>query len=230
MRQVIVLVEATLDASPISSIGGRAVPDVGGYVASGIIDDCVDVAGRTLTFACADLAGASPSVVRFVHPSGEWDDYAGPGVGWLSDPERTPAEKGLPVTEVLGEAGIASIVGDTVELDADPPALAPGDVVYLVGEGEHAGAPGWLYAKVLVDRDGNRAVHHYRAVDVASDDRIAATASASSTHRFPAPPPGSTLEVTARVVYRRQADAVASVYGWAREDTEIGRATASLTP
>lgn len=227
LRQVLVLVDGTIDGASVPAIGGRAVPDVGGYSARGVVGTDASVAGRDVTIPGAV---ASAGVVRFVRPTGEWDDYDGPGVGWLSAPERTAIEKGLPIFEVLGEVAVASVAGDVVTLAGDPPPTLPGDVVYACGDGEWAGAAGWLFTKVLVDRDGERGVHHYRAVDVASDNRIAAGASATTSHRFPTAPAGSTLRVSARVVYRRYADAVARVYGWPREDLAIRSATGTFSP
>ncbi len=228
MRQVFVLIEATLDDVPVPAVGGRAVPDVGGWRAKGTVGDDVDVVGRSIRFAGRTLDDVDASAVRFVRPTGEWDDYAGPGVGWLSGPERTPEEKGLPVHDVIGETAVDSLAGDTATLASDPPAVLPGDVVYLVGEDDQAGAAGWVYAKTLVDRDGERGVHHYRAVDVASDNRIPATGESSTRHRFPAAEAGSALRVTARVVYRRYAVPVARAYAWDVGDLEIGSAEAEL--
>ena len=206
------------------------MPDVGGYLSTGVIGDSVELDGTTLTFTPTPASSTTPLDVQFVRPTGEWDDYAGSGVGWHSQPDRSAKEKGLAIFEFVGET--AAIVQDdgSLELENLPPDVRPGDVAYLVGEGQWAGASGWLYSKVLVDRNGERGVHHYRAVDIASDNRISMGASAISEHRFPSPGTGSVLEVKAEVVYRRQSHAVARVYGWPHEDLLFASETAQWPP
>ena len=164
--------------------------------------------------------------MRFARPTGSWEDYDGPGIGWFSEPERSPEEKGLPHFDWLGEVAIASVGPEGIVLAGPPPAVMDGDHVYIVDSRMWAGAPGWLYAKILVGADGQRAVHHYEAVDIASDNRIAAGAKGTSVHRYPKPADGTVLTVAARVVYRRQAAGVASGYGWPLEDLEVATATA----
>ena len=218
MRQLIVLVEAVDDSgSPIAASGGQAVPDVGGLLVEAELGVGVLLSDLELTFPGVDLPAATAA--RFVRPTGLWDDYDGPGTASFSG---LPAEqKGLPIHTVLGEVALASVNGEVATLAAEAPALEPGDRVYLVEGHDRAGAPGWLYGKVLVDDDGRRGVPHYRAVDIASDNRLASAGSDSSTHRFPAPWPGQTFTVTARLIFRDYAAPVARMYGWDVQDVEL---------
>src|SRR5204862_299396 len=82
------------------------------------------------------------------------------------------AQKGMPIEEVAGEARILSVSGDQVTLDR---ALPAGQLAYLgdddpggalPGDGDPspavAGAPGFAFARVLVDPDGVRMAPHHR--------------------------------------------------------------------
>ena len=221
LRQIIVLVSALdADGQPVEATGGQVVPDVGGYLAMGTIGADASVSELDLELSGQELEGAL--IARFVRPTGEWTDYSGPGT--TSFAEATAAEKGLPVYEFLGEVELSSITGDSAILASQPPETRRGDVVFLCAEGHHAGAPGWLYAKVLVDSEGRRGVAHYRALDVASDNRIAAFSSATSEHRFPST---AGLTVTATVVRRDYGAAVAERYGWDFGDRDGGSASES---
>ena len=80
--------------------------------------------------------------------------------------------------------------GEVAVLSTPAPDVQPGDLVYLTTLDELAGATGWIYAKALVDHEGNPGVAHYRAVDMVSDNRIAVGQSNLTRHHFPAPWPG----------------------------------------
>ena len=54
----------------------------------------------------------------------------------------------------------------------------------LASSGAWAGAAGFGFAKVLVGPRGERMVPHFRAVDVASDNRLPFGSSWTSEHRF----------------------------------------------
>ncbi len=226
MRQLIVLVEAVDDnGDPLPASGGQAVPDVGGRLVEGELGVDAILTDLELAFAGQDLPAAT--AVRFVRPTGDWDDYDGPGTASFTG---LPAEqKGLPILAVVGEVAVASVAGDTVTLAAAAPDVLPGDRVYLVEGHDRAGAAGWLYGKTLVDGDGNRGVAHFRAIDMASDNRLASGGSGSSTHRFPAPWPGQTTAVTARLIYRDYAAPVARQYGWDVADVELATDDESYT-
>ena len=226
MRQLLVRVDAVdEDGEDVAANGGWAVPDVGGRLVQGVFGDDVTAAGEELVFPGMTLPTAI--VVRMARPTGTWDDYAGPGTASFDG--STAEEKGLPILEVIGERAILSIAGDTVTVDGGLPDLRPGDVIYLGGANDDAGSAGWLYGKVLVDRDGNRGVAHYRAVDMASDNRLGPGVAATSVHRFPTLAPGDPLEVTVRLVLRNYAAPVAHRYGWDVTDEEVMVATGTHT-
>ena len=65
-----------------------------------------------------------------------------------------------------------------------------------------------------MDREGSRGVAHYRAVDMASDNRLAPLATATTQHVFPSLAPLEELTVTVTLVKRKYAAPVAQVYGW----------------
>ncbi len=217
MRQFVVLVSAT-DAGghDVPATGGRALPEDGGWRHRGVVGDDVAVAGPLLMFDESELRDIE--IARFVRPTGTWDDYAGPGTGSFDG--LAPEDKGLPVHHVLAERVVTSVTDDTVEIDHAVPDLRAGDLVYLCGPDDLAGAPGWLYAKSFLDADGVRGVPHYRAVDLAADNRIAAGEASITTHHFPVPESGD-LTVTATLVYRRLRASVAAQYGWEMEDEAV---------
>ena len=226
MRQLIVLVEAVdQDGQPVAPSGGQAVPDVGGYRAMGVYGTDFMASGASLDFGFQVLPGAS--AVRFVRPTGAWDDYDGPGTAGFSG--LSAQAKGLPITSVLGEVTIASITGGVVTLDGAPPALQAGDIAYLVAGDDAAGAAGWLFAKVMVDADGDRGVAHYRAVDIASDNRLGFGGSSTSTHSFPLPAEGGAITVSARLLTRDYAAPIANAYGWSTADEQVVEASAEYS-
>lgn len=225
MKQLIVLVSATVDGATVLPTGGAVVPDVGGALAAGEVGADVAVDGDRIRFVGASLTDEGPLVVRFARPTGAWVDYAGPGTDAFSDETLEAEDKGIEELEYLGELAVSSVSGDEIVLAGAPPELLDGDRVFLDTTEDHAGAPGWLFGKVLVDADGARGVPHYRAVDVASDNRIAADDRVSTAHRF-ALPTGE-LVVTATLLRRTHAMTVARPYGWDPEDAVVSTAEAS---
>ena len=97
----------------------------------------------------------------------------------------------MPIEEVVGHATVLDVNGDVVELDA---ALPEGDFAYRVEslalpeDGEsplsQAGAPGFAFARVMLDAEGNRMSPSFIAIDIASDNRLLPQASWATTHRF----------------------------------------------
>jgi hypothetical protein len=180
--------------------------------------------GAILDFGAASLPQAS--AVRFVRPTGTWDDYEGPGTGHFSS--LSAEEKGLPVTTVLGEVAIRTVGGGAVTLAAEPPTLEAGDIAYLVDGDDAAGAPGWLFAKVMVDAQGARGVAHFQAVDIASDNRLGFGTSSTSSHRFPLPAAGGSLTVSARLLTRDYAAPIAHRFGWDTGDEQVAQSSSTL--
>src|SRR6185369_13492091 len=92
-----------------------------------------------------------------------------------------------------------------------------------------AGRAGWSFARTLVDASGARGVPHFRAVDMASDNRIAPGATATTTHAFtiPAGCTGATAKVGAAVIYRPIPVAEARARGWDARDWVVATAGTS---
>jgi hypothetical protein len=223
LRQLIVVVSATNGSGdPVSAIGGQVVPDIGGAILVGTIGTDAQVNGSSVTFQGQSFSAASVTAVRFARPTGVWDDYAGPGTDPFSNAGLTAQQKGLEKLDFVAELAVLSAAGDTLTLAAAPPTLQADDLAYVVaGPSHQAGSPGWTYAKVLVDSSARRGVAHYRAVDVASDNRLAPGASAASSHAFPLPASGETLTVAVKLIRRRLAAPVADLYGWNVADAEV---------
>jgi hypothetical protein len=71
-------------------------------------------------------------------------------------------------------------------------------------------------------------VPHYRAVDIASDNRIAPQAEATSTHRFTIPPGCGAAKITATVLYRPVPVRLARERGWEARDYVIATAEETI--
>ena len=87
--------------------------------------------------------------------------------------------------------------------------------------GAWAGSPGWAFARVLADADGNRMVPHHRAVDVVSDNRLLATASWTSSHEFRTP--CASPEVEAVLLYRPWPRSLAVQRHWSMPERVVQR-------
>jgi hypothetical protein len=231
MRQLMVVVQADGCGASWAAVGGGTIQDGGGALASGVLGSGVMVSGTTMTWAGAKAAVGMR--VRVVRPSGTFDDYA--GVGLFADPTLTAEEKGLEVFAPVGEATVVGVTGDTITLDAAIEGAA-GDIVYLgegvpatIGDGDTsralAGAAGYVFQKTLVDPSGARHVHHYRAVDIASDNRVPPQGSATSSHTFAIPAGCASGKVTATLLYRPVPADMARLRGWEAKDWVVGKAT-----
>lgn len=216
LRAVLLRVEAACDGVPLQPIGGDVLPDWAGAL------DARSTAGDLDRWPGA-VAGDRIRVVA--RPGGFYDV---PGWGPFGDGTFDAAQKGLPVEVWAGEAAVVSVDGDLVTLDRP---LPPGDVAYRVpalpdlADGPVtalAGAPGFAYARVLVDADGAPMVPHHRAVDVRSDDRLMPLASWTSTHRFAAP--CADPEVHAALLHRPLPWALATERRWPVSDAVIAEA------
>lgn len=205
LRSLIALVRARCDADELVAVGGDAVPSFGGWL------DRKDAPEDFSVWPGAEVG----DVVRVVVDEG-WHDYAGHGP--FGDGSFDLAAKGLPALRVVGEATIVAVDGDSVTFDVPLPA---GDVAYR-GHGDPfadptdpravAGAPGFAFARVLVDADGAEMVPHHRAVDVRSDNRILPQQEWTSSHVFATSCEQPTVDVT--LVHRAYPIALASERGW----------------
>ena len=174
-------------------------------------------------------------VVRFVRPSRVFYDYTGPGI--FSDGGLTAEDKGMEIFTPVGTATVVGIDGEALSVDVLPD-LVEGDIAYL-GESwtsepvdgqpalHLAGRSGSSFSKVLVDSEGNRHVPHYRAVDMASDNRILPGKNALTSHAFEWTDDCNTADVQATVLYRPIPLHLARLRGWESADYVI--ATASAT-
>jgi hypothetical protein len=196
----------------------------------------VTAAGASLAWAEGAARAQPGDVVRAVRPSGAFDDY--PGIGFFADAGLTPEQKGMPRREPVGEATVVSVAGGVVTLDAALSLIA-GDRVLLGaalpeapqdGDASRAlaGAAGQSFARVLVDAAGERLVPHYRAVDMASDNRLAPQIEQVTAHTFALPAACATAEVSATLVYRPVPLHLAVLRGWEARDWVIAEASESV--
>ena len=234
MRAIILLVLVDGCGERFRATAGLTVSDIGNRTPPGAVGGDVTLLGTTISWPAADAAVGD--VVRFVRPSGSYWDYD--GVGLFEGPALTPFEKGMPILDPVGEATVVSVAAGSMVVDVAVGAL-PGDLVFIgdalpatlaVGDGDAAralsGAPGATFSRVMVDSLGGRNVPHYRAIDIASDNRIRPGESATTAHRFAIPPGCSQADVRATVLYRPLPLRLAAERAWdardyvAREESE----------
>ncbi len=237
MRSVILLVTGQgTGCGTLSAIDGMTVFDIGGATARGVEGADVTSAGATLTWAAGASAASAGMVVRVVRPSATYDDYD--GIGLFAGSTLTAQEKGLEILNPVGQAIVLSTAAGQLTLDAAI-AVQAGDVLYLgdptpstPSDGNastaYAGAAGYAFARVLTDSAGARQVPHYRAIDIASDNRIPPGQGQTTTHRFDVS--GCTdATVNARVLYRPHPLTEAALRGWDAKDYLIASAEAFTT-
>jgi hypothetical protein len=235
MRSLLLLIEAEGECGELDPSGGLTIPDTGGAVAQGMVGAEISSSGSSLTWAeGADLARQGQGV-RVVRPTGVFDDYT--GVGAFADPLLSPHDKGMEIFEPVAETAVVAVAGDQLQLGKSLD-LQSGDMVFLGDawpdapvDGQAAlhlaGRPGYAFAKVLLDSEGERHVPHYRAVDMASDNRIPPGGNALTTHRFALPSGCDTGEVKATVLYRPIPLSMATLRGWSASDYIIATTSES---
>lgn len=220
MRTMALLVDARCGDAPLPATGGDAVPDFGGALAA-------KPAGEDWSL----WPGAEPGqVIRVVARPGGYHDYAGVGPFGAAT-TFSPEDKGMPVEHVVG-ARIIQSVDATGAVTLDAP-LPEGDLAYLgeaaPAEGDPmraiAGASGFAFGRILVGQGGERQVAHFRAVDVASDNRLPPGGAWTSSHSFAASCEQPT--VRARLFYRAYPLGLARERGWS--NPEILMVAAELT-
>lgn len=84
-------------------------------------------------------------------------------------------------------------------------------------EGYYAGLPGKLYAKLNHDANGVGPTFFTDATGILFDNRIPAMESDTTTYTFAIPADGGTLDVRARLVYRRSWRALVDAKGWTED-------------
>jgi len=234
MRSLILLtqIEGVGCSEPAAASAGMTVNDSGGARAQGTEGSDVTTSGSLMTWPAGAAAAQSGHVVRAVRPSGSYDDYE--GVGFFAEPSLSPADKGLEILDPIGTANVVSVAGDAITLDV-PLSLQAGDIVYLgdplpaaLSDGDTsldlAGASGHTFARVMVDSAGSRGTAHYRAVDIASDNRIPPGKNALTNHSFTVPETCTSVTVRATVLYRPVPTAMAALRGWEANDYVIATA------
>ena len=234
MRALVLVVEAEGNCGTLEAVDGMTIHDTGGALAAGVVGDTAAVDGDVVLWPEAAALAEPGQVIRAVLPTGDYDDYD--GIGLFAGSTLSAADKGLPIDAPGGEAVVLSVDNDALILDAALP-VASGDLLYLGdawggavdgADALHlAGLPGYTFSRVLLDSSGERHVPHYRAVDMASDNRIAPGGSARTTHTFALP--GACVEgaVTATVLYRPLPLKLASERGWSAADHVIAQGAAA---
>lgn len=206
MRALLLRVEARCDGVAQPAVGGDVVPDFGGYLER-----------REAGADWSDWPEARVGDrLRVVARPGGWVDYA--GYGPFGDGTFDPEARGMPIEDFVAEVEVLGV--DPLVLSGPLPA---GDVVYRVADGAWAGAPGFGFARVLVDADGARMVPHWKAVDVVSDNRLLPQAAWTSTHRFATS--CAAPELRAELVHRDYPWALADARGWAVTDRPMDEVT-----
>ena len=237
MRALLLLVRAEGCGVSFRPSGGMTLNDVAGATLEGIVGQSVASADAVLTWPEGALRAKVGDVVRAVRPSGIYDDYA--GIGLFADPGLSAAEKGLEIRTPLGERAILAVEGADITLDG-PLAVGAADRIYLgdplpatVTDGAEslalAGGAGYTFARTLIDPLGARNVPHYRAVDIASDNRIAPQAEAMTTHTFVIPAGCSIGTLTATALYRPLPVSLARPRGWNAKDYVIANTTKTVS-
>lgn len=205
LRAVILRVEARCDGVALPAIGGDVVPVWGGAVVT-------RQAGEDWTRIPEAQVG---DVLRVVERTGAFVDYD--GWGPFGDGTFTAAEKGIVEERLVGERVVLAVATDGL-LTLDAP-LPDGDAVAVTrpsDPAQHALAPGWAFARVLIDAQGAPFAPHHAAIDVQSDNRLLPGASATTTHRFAggcdAP------QVRAWLIHRPVPYTLSAERGWAQGD------------
>jgi hypothetical protein len=181
------VVPGTAELAPRCYLGVGTLPDLDGEC--GQVAACDEVA--TQFGACADCH--APAIDG---PIGGRDLLAATGTAYEAGvhcdlchkvESIDPLQKGLTRLRVVGQSTVVAVMGDQVEFDVP---LPPGDIAFRgrpdwfsaadpLDAAAVAGAPGFAFARVLADDDGQIMVPHHRAVDVVSDNRILPASSTS---------------------------------------------------
>jgi hypothetical protein len=204
LRSILLVVEAFCGEQPLAPVGGDVVPDFGGALAQ-------KGAGEDWTRWPQAQPGDTLQAVRYADA---WRDYD--GVSPFQRGGLAPEHKGMRQEVWAGQATVASVEQGVVTLDG---ALPQADAVYLQRPalGTWAGSPGFGFARVMVGAQGERMVPHFRAVDVASDNRLMPGASFASRHLFEAL--CTDPVVRARLIHRAAPLSLALPRGWERRDS-----------
>lgn len=210
MRSLLLVVRATACGQNLSLKNGLSLDDVGGALASGIVDQDVTIVGKAWTWNAGALRAKAGQVLRVFRNTGQFIDY--PGIGYFANPALSAADKGIPERLPIGEAHIVSVTNGVLTVDQDV-LTQSGDVVWLgedappdFNDGSAslalAGMAGHAFARVLVDTMGERLVPHYKAVGMVRDNRLLPLEPVTTTHVFAVPAGCSNVSVRATALYR----------------------------
>lgn len=217
LRSMVLVIQVDACGAAPPAITGSSIADTGGALASGRVGEDIDLDGSWPEGAARAVPGQRLRVTR---PTGEFVDY--PGVGHFADPSLSAEEKGIPELLAIADVEVIDVTGDTILTDP-PLGLVDGDVIWLgeppaLAEGDAsaaiAGMPGQDFARITVDPAGRRHVPHYRAVDLASDNRIPPGQEVVSAYAFDVDDACDEVEVTATLLYRRAPLELARERGW----------------
>ena len=129
----------------------------------------------------------------------------------------SPNEKGIYDDQWAGES---TLVANDNGQKIWSPALASA-THYFVVEPTHsrllAGKPGSGFARVMLGTNGERYVPHYKAIDVASDNRLAPGQAVTTTHLFETN--CETPRFSAKLFYRNSPAQWMQSYGWPYDET-----------
>ncbi len=225
LRHLVALVELRCDGELLDAVGGHVVPGFGGERERRTSSE------DWSTWPDAEVGDR----IRVLQTSGDWHDYT--GFGPFGDGSFDPEAKGMAEELYVGEAQVLAVDGSgELTLSA---ALPDGDLAVLVrddgdwpAEGDAlrdlSGRPGFGFARVMADAEGQTMVPHFLATDVPSDNRLLPGSSWTSTHRFAACE--GTVEARAELVYRRLPGDLASERGWEITDAVMATSRWEGTP
>ena len=129
----------------------------------------------------------------------------------------SPNEKGIYDDQWAGES---TLIADDNGQKLWSPAL-PNATHYFIVEPtpSHllAGKPGSGFARVMLGTNGERYVPHYKAIDVASDNRLAPGQAVTTTHLFEAD--CEAPRFSAKLFYRNSPAQWMQSYGWTYDET-----------
>jgi hypothetical protein len=235
MRSILLLVEGNSSCGKLSPISGTTISDTGGYILQDLIDSEIQINENILIWDEATPYAHIGNVLRFIRPTGSYMDYE--GIGYFSNPDLLPEEKGIEKRPLLGEYEIIDIVDNQFVLSGEPN-IEFGDIVILgdswstnPSDGQVSlnlsGHLGQVFSKVLVDDEGNRNVPHYRAIDIVSDNRISPGTNVVSNYVFDVPIGCTDISISATILYRPIPLSIAKVRNWEAVDYII--ATSQIT-
>ena len=204
-RHLVLEVDGECDGSELKPKGGDTIPDYGGHT-------------RLLeTLPSPSEMNLLPigTIIRAVQ-RGNARDYNGIPP-FEAGGRFSSNEKGIYDDQWAGES---ILVANDNGQKVWSPAL-PSATHYFVVEPTQsrllAGKPGSGFARVMLGTNGERYVPHYKAIDVASDNRLAPGQAVTTTHLFETN--CETPRFSAKLFYRNSPAQWMQTYGWPYDET-----------